>query len=591
MPRQDGPQRKGSRHHPRGRDGRLSWLSAPEFGTGMSQKDGTALSMETRVLSLITILTVVTVATVGVAVYILYNTALAEERERLTEAAQSQARLIEAIARFDAEYSKDHPGGPAEATLSQVIDAHSQYRGFGETGEFTMARLEGDSIVFILSHRHFDLEHPQPVPFDSELAEPMRRALSGESGTVIGLDYRGELVLAAHEPVAELELGIVAKIDLSEIRAPFIRAALISGGFALLAVVLGAWLFTLITGPMIQRLQASEERWRSLVEWAPSYITIVDRDLVIRFINLSPSGIVYEEVLGAKALDYVIPECRDEARKTIERVFETGEGGMDIAGAPDPVRKVSWYENHVGPLKLGGEVVAATIISTDINERKQAQEALEWDSTVNAALAELANALVGPALSISEIAETVLAQARRVTGSEHGYVSSIDPVTRDNVIHTFSHMLESCSVIEKEKKTVFPIGKDGLYPALWGDALNTSKAFYTDEPAAHSSSIGTPEGHVPLKGFLTVPVMIGNDLLGQIALANPGSPYTDKDLDAIQRIGNYYALALQRHWAKEELIKHQQELEDLVGERTRHLEAEIVERRLAERARYGRKNI
>ena len=449
----------------------------------MSQSGRTALNLETRVLSLIAILTAVTIATVGIAAYILYNTSVAEERERLTEAAQSQARLIEAIARFDAEYSKDYPDGPSVATLRQVTDAHSQYRGFGKTGEFTMARREGDSIVFLLSHRHFDLEHPKPVPFDSELAEPMRRALSGGSGTVIGLDYRGELVLASYEPVEQLDLGIVAKIDLTEIRAPFIRAGLISGGFALLAVALGAWLFTKITGPMIRRIQASEERWRSLVEWAPSFITIVDRDFTLQFINRAPPGISREEIFGANAFEYVVPECRDEARKTIERVFETGEGGMYIAGSPDPLRKVSWYENHVGPLKLGGQVIAATIISTDINERKGAEEALEWDSRVNSALAELANALVGPALSINAIAETVLDQARRVTGSEHGFVSSIDPVTGDNVIHTFSHMMEACSVIEKQKKTVFPIGEDGRYPALWGHALNTKEAFYTGYPA------------------------------------------------------------------------------------------------------------
>jgi hypothetical protein len=58
----------------------------------------------------------------------------------------------------------------------------------------------------VLSHRHSDLDKPEPVPFGSNLAQPMRRALSGQSGTVIGPDYRDVTVLAAHEPVAVLDL-------------------------------------------------------------------------------------------------------------------------------------------------------------------------------------------------------------------------------------------------------------------------------------------------------------------------------------------------------------------------------------------------
>ena len=83
----------------------------------------------------------------------------------------------------------------------------------------------------------------------------MRLALSGKSGTIIGLDYRGEKVLAAHEPVAELNIGIVAKIDLSEIRAPFVKAAFISGFFALVIIMLGVNLFFKITNPILNRLQ------------------------------------------------------------------------------------------------------------------------------------------------------------------------------------------------------------------------------------------------------------------------------------------------------------------------------------------------
>ena len=122
----------------------------------------------------------------AVALFGLYRTAFEQQRERLVETVESRARLIEEVARFDTAYSAaDVEGGAEAATLSQVVRAHAQFRGFGKTGEFTLARCEGDQIVFLLRHRHSDLGSHRPVPFESELAEPMRRALSG-----IGLSRR-----------------------------------------------------------------------------------------------------------------------------------------------------------------------------------------------------------------------------------------------------------------------------------------------------------------------------------------------------------------------------------------------------------------
>ena len=129
------------------------------------------------------IMTCVMVVGGAMSLTVLYRAALERERERLVETVQSRARLIEAVAQFDVLYSAtDVPGGPEEATLSQVVRAHQQFRGFGDTGEFTLAKRVGDEIVFLLRHRHADLDNPRPVSLASELAEPMRRALSGQSG-------------------------------------------------------------------------------------------------------------------------------------------------------------------------------------------------------------------------------------------------------------------------------------------------------------------------------------------------------------------------------------------------------------------------
>jgi len=207
-----------------------------------------------RILLLILIMSAIVLVVETITIGILYHTAVAEEKSRLKEAARSQARLIEAVARFDKFYSQNYPYGATQATLNQIKDAHARYRDFGETGEFTLSKRENGHIIFLLDHRHHDLNHPMPIAWNAGLAEPMRRALSGKSGTMIGLDYRGVKVLAAYEPVAELNLGIVAKLDLAEIRAPFIKAGFISGLFAIFVIVSGACLFVKITNPILKRL-------------------------------------------------------------------------------------------------------------------------------------------------------------------------------------------------------------------------------------------------------------------------------------------------------------------------------------------------
>jgi len=212
------------------------------------------MSPRKRIILLILIMVVIVLGVELIAFKMLYQTSFKEQAEDLQDIVVSQARLIEAMARFDSRYSKTYPSGVNEATLSQITDAHKHYKGFGQTGEFTLAKRQGNDIVFILEQRHSNLQNPQPIPFNSRLAEPMRLALSGHSGIIIGLDYRGEKVLAAYEPVALLNWGIVAKVDMAEIRAPFIKAGLICGLFGISAIMIGTVIFIKVTEPLIVKL-------------------------------------------------------------------------------------------------------------------------------------------------------------------------------------------------------------------------------------------------------------------------------------------------------------------------------------------------
>ncbi|UCG43472.1 MAG: PAS domain S-box protein [candidate division WOR-3 bacterium] len=224
-----------------------------------------------RIRLLIAILTLAVLAVAALCIGLLYRTALGQQTRRLQETVQSRARTIEVIAWHEIEYSHQLPPGSGhgdalESLLDQLRDAHARFSGFGRTGEYTMARCEGDSIVFLLNQRNSGPGRLGRISFYEDNAEPMRRALSGRSGTMTGPDYRGATVLAAYEPVDVFGLGIVAKIDLSEIRAPFVRAGLISAAVTLVVVVLSALLFHRVTSPVLRRLRDSETRLREVYD-------------------------------------------------------------------------------------------------------------------------------------------------------------------------------------------------------------------------------------------------------------------------------------------------------------------------------------
>src|SRR5512132_3315751 len=186
------------------------------------------------------------------AIGVIYNAALEREREWLVNIAQSQARLMEALARLEPPRTEGEP--PTAGALSEILEAHRRLRErvIGRTAELQLARREGDRMVYLTPARGSDRPH-DPVAFGGRLSEPMTAALSGRSGTISTRDYAGRRVLAAYEPVPDL--GLVAKIDMAEINQSYLRASLIAGFVSLAAMLVAVLLFFRVGEPMVRRLR------------------------------------------------------------------------------------------------------------------------------------------------------------------------------------------------------------------------------------------------------------------------------------------------------------------------------------------------
>jgi PAS domain S-box-containing protein len=305
-------------------------------------------------------------------------------------------------------------------------------------------------------------------------------------------------------------------------------------------------------------LELSRNRYADLYDFAPcGYITLNEKG-IIQKINITGAeilgmdrerleGIPFARFLNSKDFKKFISYL-DRCKKTDITVMEE----LSIIKRIGETIQLQLMTVHY---KEEGAIFYKTAM-TDITERKHAEETLQWESSVTESLAELYSTLVSPLSTIENIANKILEQTMKLTGSKYGYVSERDSINGDMIVHTFKEMLkEECNLSEENKKISFSVGNDGFYGGLWGHSLNTEKAFYTNSAKNHKASKGLPEGHIPVEKFLSVPVMLDKELVGQIALTGPARDYMERDLIAIKRFANFYALSIQRLRIEEELKK------------------------------------
>lgn len=124
-----------------------------------------------------------------------------------------------------------------------------------------------------------------------------------------------------------------------------------------------------------EALQASEERWRLLVQNAPVLVLTVGPDFQIRFINRDPGeAISQQDLLGRDMLAYVRQDYADVVAGVVSRVLDTGLGDYLEVPVVGSSRRDAWYGIHFGPLRREGQVAEVLLVARDITEQKKVAE-------------------------------------------------------------------------------------------------------------------------------------------------------------------------------------------------------------------------
>lgn len=128
--------------------------------------------------------------------------------------------------------------------------------------------------------------------------------------------------------------------------------------------------------------------------------------------------------------------------------------------------------------------------------------------------------------SVQELLDFALKQAVDLTKSKIGYIYFYNEDKRQFILNSWSkEVMKECAVASSQ--TVYDLDKTGC----WGDAVRQRKPIIiNDYQAINPIKKGTPEGHVKLEKFLTIPVIFDDRIVAVAGVGNKSTNYDDSDI-------------------------------------------------------------
>ncbi len=128
-----------------------------------------------------------------------------------------------------------------------------------------------------------------------------------------------------------------------------------------------------------EELALSDETLRSLVAGAADYITVVDEEHRITFINRVDPYVSIDKVIGQPVEVFLAESDREMVWSKIDAVFQSGcfeSYESSVTTDTESERIIQFLSTRLSPIYNGEDVIAVTLVVTDITQQTRDQAAL-----------------------------------------------------------------------------------------------------------------------------------------------------------------------------------------------------------------------
>ncbi len=317
------------------------------------------------------------------------------------------------------------------------------------------------------------------------------------------------------------------------------------------------------------QLSESENKYRNLFENMAQGAFYQRADGVLADVNqaaLDMLGLTRDEFLGRTSnhnawlvVDEEINELKPEDHTSM-MVLKTGKQVLNKTIGIYNYHKNSfvWATTNGYPLYKAGEDKPYQVFVTmhDLTEQKKAEENTNLNQE---RLEKLLYLTQMKNFSIQNIFDYALEVSISLTKSKVGYIYYYSEENRQFTLFSWSNeAMKECSIVEKQ--TIYDLDKTGI----WGEAVRQRKPIIVNDfQASNDLKKGYPEGHVHLDKFLTIPVIVDNQIVAVFGVGNKLEDYNELDILQLNLMSDSLWKIVKMKEDEEKLKKLANELSEL----------------------------